>query len=895
MSKSTKKILFLLILFISLSFQSSMTQIHVPHSMTLQATKSQDVSKDFVEKSIALTDEMLQFTSGGHILGFRKGEVFIASVDHALRIEFVNARAVSPVSEGVCSDAKNNQKAAKSLERVTYSDLWDGVTLMYERHNSGVVKSTYIIQPSETSTARPVNQIILRYNMPVALDERGNMVISFGTGQMIESHPVAWQEIEGKQRPVEVSFRLLSEREVGFAVGSYNSQFPLVIDPILRWITFMGSGTEDYGRAIAVDSNGNVYVAGYSDASWGVPVNAHAGGIDAFAAKLNSFGVRQWHTFMGSGGSDYGYAIAVDSSGNIYVAGDSYASWGWPLHPYAGGGDAFVARLNSNGERQWHRFIGSEQYDSGRAIAVDSWGNIYVAGTSDYTWGWPVHPHTGENDAFAVKLRNNGERQWNTFMGAEDNDYGRAIAVDSSGNVYVAGTSDASWGVPLHPYTGGHDVFVAKLNSLGERQWHTFMGSEWYDYGSAIAVDSSGNVYVAGISREPWGTPVNAHAGGIDAFAAKLNSFGVRQWHTFMGSGGSDYGYAIAVDSNGSVYVAGTSYDTWGTPVHPHTEKDDAFAAKLNFNGTRLWHTFMGSERYDYGYAIAVDSNGSVYVTGDSSWPWGMPINSHTGFWDAFAAKLEVSSSSIYIFDGHDFDGNGKSDVSVFRPSNGRWYIKDVGSSLWGTLGDIPANGDYNGDGTTDIAVWRPANGRWYIIGVAGSVWGTAGDIPVPGNYNGDVNGTTDIAVWRPSNGRWYIQGSGSTVWGTSGDIPVPGDYNGDGTTEIAVWRPSNGRWYIQGIAGSVWGTSVDIPVPADYNGDGVIDIAVWRPSNGRWYIKGLAGSVWGTAGDIPAPGDYNGDGITDIAVWRPSNGRWYIKGIGGCVWGMLGDIPLVR
>jgi hypothetical protein len=245
------------------------------------------------------------------------------------------------------------------------------------------------------------------------------------------------------------------------------------------------------------------------------------------------------------------------------------------------------------------------------------------------------------------------------------------------------------------------------------------------------------------------------------------------------------------------------------------------------------------------------------------------------------------------IFHGHDFDGSDTSDVSVYRPTNGRWYIKGIGSYVWGAAGDIPVNGDYNGDGTTDVAVWRPSNGRWYLRGIGGTSWGTAGDIPVPGDYNGD--GTTDIAVWRPSNSRWYIKGIGSYVWGAAGDIPVPGDYDKDGTTDIAVWRPSNGRWYIKGSAGSIWGTAGDIPVPADYNGDGTTDIAVWRPSNGRWYIQGLAGSIWGAAGDTPVPGDYNGDGMTDIAVWRLSNGRWYIKGIGGYPWGMAGDIPLVR
>ena len=228
--------------------------------------------------------------------------------------------------------------------------------------------------------------------------------------------------------------------------------------------------------------------------------------------------------------------------------------------------------------------------------------------------------------------------------------------------------------------------------------------------------------------------------------------------------------------------------------------------------------------------------------------------------------------------------------IAVFRPSDGVWYINGVGSTQWGTSGDIPVPGDYNGDGITDIAVFRPADGVWYINGVGSTQWGTSGDIPVPGDYNGD--GITDIAVFRPADGVWYINGVGSTQWGTSGDIPVPGDYNGDGITDIAVFRPADGVWYINGVGSTQWGTSGDIPVPGDYNGDGITDIAVFRPADGVWYINGVGSTQWGTSGDIPVPGDYNGDGITDIAVFRPADGVWYINGVGSTQWGTSGDIP---
>ncbi len=231
-------------------------------------------------------------------------------------------------------------------------------------------------------------------------------------------------------------------------------------------------------------------------------------------------------------------------------------------------------------------------------------------------------------------------------------------------------------------------------------------------------------------------------------------------------------------------------------------------------------------------------------------------------------------------------------DIAVFRPSDGVWYIQNGVSTQWGASGDIPVPGDYDGNGTTDIAVFRPSDGVWYIQNGVSTQWGASGDIPVPGDYDG--NGTTDIAVFRPSDGVWYIQNGVSTQWGASGDIPVPGDYDGNGTTDIAVFRPSDGVWYIQNGVSTQWGASGDIPVPGDYDGNGTTDIAVFRPSDGVWYIQNGVSTQWGASGDIPVPGDYDGNGTTDIAVFRPSDGVWYIQNGVSTQWGASGDIPTV-
>ena len=267
---------------------------------------------------------------------------------------------------------------------------------------------------------------------------------------------------------------------------------------------------------------------------------------------------------------------------------------------------------------------------------------------------------------------------------------------------------------------------------------------------------------------------------------------------------------------------------------------------------------------------------------------------------------VSQASSYLPVFHGNDFTNNGKSDITIFRPSSGYWYVKGGSYVEWGKkLGDIPVPGDYNGDGETEIAVYRPGKGTlalttgwWYIKDGSTVRYGIqVGDIPIPGDYNGD--GKTDIAIYRPANGYWYLRGISSVQWGIElGDVPVPADYNNDGTTDIAVYRPSNGCWYIKGIGNYTWGIQPgDVPVPGDYNGDNNTDIAVYRPSNGYWYIRGVGNYQWGIQpGDIPVPTDYNGDGNTDIAVYRPSNGYWYIRGVGNYQWGIQqGDIPVTR
>jgi SpoIID/LytB domain protein len=286
--------------------------------------------------------------------------------------------------------------------------------------------------------------------------------------------------------------------------------------------------------------------------------------------------------------------------------------------------------------------------------------------------------------------------------------------------------------------------------------------------------------------------------------------------------------------------------------------------------------------------AVLAGSSGSVTVSGSDiyhaySWPSHSAGLRHQWF------DIASSSSGAAVAD---FDGNGTTDRSVYRPSNGYWYFQGQGFTRFGVSGDVPVPGDYDGNGRMDIAVYRPSTGQWIVKNKPVVTWGAAGDIPVPADYTGD--GITDIAVFRPSAGAWYVRAPSRIVrWGLSNDVPVPGDYDGNGAADFAVWRPSNRHWYVYGQGTVSWGLANDIPVPGDYTGDGKTDFTVWRPSDGTWYVNGQEPTTWGLSSDIPVPGDYTGDGITDRVVWRPSNGAWYLRNTDPTVWGLSTDVPL--
>jgi len=769
------------------------------------------------------------------------------------------------------SDPSDWQTGVPTFGAVEYRDLYPGINLRY-KGIEGMLKREFIVAPGADPSG-----IRLWYEGvdSLAVDAAGALVITAGNSSMTESPLVCYQEIRGETVPVNAAYYIFGDHEVTFTLSLYDPAFPLVIDPQLVYSTFLGGTGNDEGFSITVDSNGNAYVTGdtYSTdfpATAGAfnPFNSGEGYTDAFVTKLNAAGSGLvYSTYLGGAFYDFSRGIAVDSSGNAYVTGYTYSS-DFPATagaydpgfgsggPY-GGSDVFVTKLNATGSGLvYSTFLGGSGGNFGNDITVDGSRNAYVAGyttSADFPTTIGVYNRTygGNQDAFVTKLNAAGSGLvYSTYLGGTSNDFGNGIAVDSSGNAYVIGdTYSTDLPTTIGAYTptfrGNQDAFVMKLNATGSGLvYSTYLGGTGLDYGRDIAVDSSGNAYVTGMTYSS-DLPTTAgafdttyHGNGYDdAFVMKLNAAGSGLvYSTYLGGAGSDNGYGIVVDSSGNAYVTGLTYSsdfpTTAGAFDPTDSGDgfgDAFVTKLNAAGSGLvYSTYLGGTGTDYGNGIAVDSSGNAYVTGQTEsavFPAtaGAYNTTYSGGGDAFIAKFSFAGSGI----------------GLYRPSTRMWYL------------------DYNNNGLSDYRV----------------VWGDFSDIPVAGDWDGD--NTDEIGLYRPSTQMWYLDYDNNGLsnykvkWGDSTDKPVAGDWDGDNYDEIGLYRPSTQMWYLDydnnGLSNYKikWGDLSDIPVAGDWDGDNMDEIGLYRPSTQMWYLdydnNGLSNYKvkWGDNTDKPVAGTW--------------------------------------
>ncbi len=275
--------------------------------------------------------------------------------------------------------------------------------------------------------------------------------------------------------------------------------------------------------------------------------------------------------------NDYAYGVATDSSGNVYVAGGT--NGGLDGNTNAGNTDLFVVKYNSSGTKQWTRQLGSSSRDSANGVATDSSGNVYVTGMTN--GGLDGCKNAGIEDLFVVKYNSSGTKQWTNQLGSSSRDSANDVATDSSGNIYVTGTT--YWELDGNTSAGKADLFVVKYNSSGTWQWTKQNGTDRYDEARGVATDSSGNVYVTGYTE--GGLDGNTSAGRSDLFVVKYNSSGTKQWTKQLGTWDSDFANGVATDSSGNVYVTGSTYRN--LDGNTSAGNADLFVVKYNSSGTK--------------------------------------------------------------------------------------------------------------------------------------------------------------------------------------------------------------------------------------------------------------------------------------------------------------------
>ena len=251
------------------------------------------------------------------------------------------------------------------------------------------------------------------------------------------------------------------------------------------------------------------------------------------------------------------------------------------------------------------------------------------------------------------------------------------------------------------------------------------------------------------------------------------------------------------------------------------------------------------------------------------------------------------STPETIVIDSGDYNGDGTSDIAIFRGSSGLWAVRGTTRIYFGSANDLPVSGDYNGDGSSDIAIFRGSSGLWAVRGVTRSYFGSSLDTAVPGDYNGD--GSCDVGIFRAASGLWALRGVTRVYFGTSGDTVVPGDYGGDGTKDIGIFRGSSGLWALRNISRLYFGSSSDSPIPGNYNGDSAWGVGIFRPSTGLWAIRGVTRTYFGGSSDQPVPADYRGTGADEMGIFRSSSGLWAARGVTRVYFGGSNDTPVVR
>lgn len=581
------------------------------------------------------------------------------------------------------------------------------------------------------------------------------------------------------------------------------------------------------------------------------------------------------------------YNVALQPDGKIIVSGVFD-------YRFNGATKSSLVRLNADGSIDpTFNIFGVIPNSAG---ATDSGSNKVVVRADGRIWVGTTR-QTITQSTVPLRLNSDGSRDdsFNSVFRAEANYISIFdFAVQPDGKIVIGGKYHVSG-------QGINRSFVARLNADGSADSSFQTLEENVKTVRSLALLPNGK-FLVGQTINPI-FPATYEPGEV----VRLNADGSPDATFNSGAGANARINVLLPLSTGKILVGGRFTQFNNQPRQ--------YLALLNADGS-LSQTLINVNQEVL--SLTLDNQGRVLIGGAFT-----TINAGgANVTRTYIARITDSPQSSNVRPRFDFDGDRRSDLAVFNPSNGVWTIRKSGNNQtittqFGRTGDITAPADFDGDGTSDIAVYRPSEGIWYLLrstaGFAAVRWGAPEDKPVPADYDGD--GKADVAVWRPSNGMWFVlQSSNNEIravhFGQAGDVILrDADFDGDRKADIAVWRPSNGVWYWLAsnknnqFMTMQFGQTGDIIAPADFNADGKTDIAVFRPENGTWYqqlsnpngIYTFSARQFGISGDVPVAADYNGDGSVDIAVKRGD--AWHLllstQGYSGAIFGTAAEQPV--
>ncbi len=572
------------------------------------------------------------------------------------------------------------------FRKAKFEDVYPGIDLVYYG-NQGQLEYDFVIKPGG-------NPELIRLSIDgaerISLDDGGNLVLGLAGGIIVQKAPIVYQVINGTRKPIPGRYILKSNERIGFSVCGYDPNRELVVDPVLVYSTYLGGSVEDIVQGLAVDSNGAVFVTGFTHSQNSPIKNPMQGSInstwrDVILTKLAPDGKGLvFSTYLGGAYQDTGQALALDKDGAIYLTGWTN-SYNFPTqNPYqganAGGGDVFVTKVSGSGSSLvFSTYLGGSTHngENGQAIVVDMDGGVYVVGVTDatdfptYNAIQPSH-RGGVTDAFIFKLNTPGSSPaFSTYLGGAGADFGLDLAIDANKAVYVSGYTESADFPTRNPVQnslrGTRDVFIAKINPQGNALvYSTYLGGSGsestIDY-CKIAVDANGAVYVAAGTDSTDFPVVNAiqsaNGGGRDVFISQLKPDGSEiLYSTYFGGSEDDVVRGMAIDATGAIYVSGHTYSA-NFPVRNAFQSAlagvcDVFLLKLQSGGQRVvFSSYLGGSAFDEGsWEVALGPNHGIYLasrTASTDFPTKNPYQAVAGGGDSDGYIVKIDDNTPFI------------------------------------------------------------------------------------------------------------------------------------------------------------------------------------------------------------------------------------------------------